>query len=179
MSNTRSRYGILVGLAAAAGAVCTAAMMSTATAPTARADDFTDIINAVDGDFATGQLDFTTAFSDFGSSAFGPGLTAFFDGVDDDLLSAPDNVIVGSVEALTNEPITNSITFGIGLPSSLADSVTLAESDFTGAESEFALAATDFSAGNYGDATLFDFIGADLASVVPVEELLLGAAVSF
>ena len=39
MNDTGSRYGILVGLAAVAGALGTAAMMSAATAPTARADN--------------------------------------------------------------------------------------------------------------------------------------------
>jgi hypothetical protein len=45
MDNNRSRTGVLVGLAAAAGAFGVAAMMSAATAPTARADAFTDMIH--------------------------------------------------------------------------------------------------------------------------------------
>ena len=80
MSDPRSQPGILVGLAAALGAFGAAAMMSAATAPTARADDFTDIITAVDSDYAAGQGDFTTAFADFDSNEFAPGLTTFLKG---------------------------------------------------------------------------------------------------
>jgi hypothetical protein len=50
MGHNRSR-AVVVGLAAAVGAVGAAAMMA-ATAPPARADDLTDIVKAVDGDFA-------------------------------------------------------------------------------------------------------------------------------
>jgi hypothetical protein len=61
------RPGVLIGLAATVGTFGVAAMMSAATAPTARADDFSNIINAIDGDFTAGQADFTAAVSDFGS----------------------------------------------------------------------------------------------------------------
>ena len=83
--DTRSRVGILIGLSAAAGVFGVAAMTSAATA---RADDFTDIINAVDGDFTTGQTDFTAAFTDF-SSNVPEGLNAFYSGLDEDLWAAP------------------------------------------------------------------------------------------
>jgi hypothetical protein len=49
----------LIGVAAAAGAFGAAAMMSAATAPTARADDFTDVINAVDGDYGYALVDYS------------------------------------------------------------------------------------------------------------------------
>src|SRR5271168_493275 len=65
MDSNRSRAATLIGVAAAAGAFGVAAMMSAATAPTARADDLTEIVNAVDGDFANGTADFNTAFGDF------------------------------------------------------------------------------------------------------------------
>ncbi len=86
MDNNRSRSGVLVGLAAAAGAFGAAAMMSAATAPTARADDFTDIVNAAEGELAFGQTAFTTAFTDFGSSDVTDGLQALVNGSYDDLL---------------------------------------------------------------------------------------------
>ena len=57
MDSNKPRIQILIGLAAAAGAVGAAAMVSTATAPTARADDFTDIITYVDADFADAHKD--------------------------------------------------------------------------------------------------------------------------
>jgi hypothetical protein len=41
-------------------------MMAAATAPTARADDFTDVINKVDADLTAGQSYFIAAVTDFG-----------------------------------------------------------------------------------------------------------------
>ena len=52
MDSNGSRTGVLVGLAAAAGAFGVAAMMSAATAPTARADEFSDIVNGVEAELA-------------------------------------------------------------------------------------------------------------------------------
>lgn len=69
-------------------------MMASVTSPAARADDSTLIIDAIDGDFTAGQADFTSAFTDFGSGAFVPGLAEFFDGVNEDSLAAPDNLLL-------------------------------------------------------------------------------------
>ena len=112
MDSNGSRTGVLVGLAAAAGAFGVAAMMSAATAPTARADDFTDIVNGVEAELAYGQAAFTTAFTDFGSSDVTDGLQALVNGSYDDLVGAPDSLYIGTVEALTNETV---VPAGYGL----------------------------------------------------------------
>lgn len=170
---------ILVGMAAATGALGALLMLSAATAPSARADDYTDIVNAVDGDFAAGQAAYTSALADFSSSDVTGGLTEFFDGFDDDALSAPNNLIVGSVEALANESITGSEPIGFIAPANFSDALTAAESVFNIGETYFTNGATEFAAGAYGEAALLDIFGADYVSVVPLEELLLGAAASF
>src|ERR1700733_9618197 len=108
MDSNRPRPGVLVGLAAAAGAFGAAATLSATAAPTARADDFTDVINAVDGDYADGQAAFTTALTDFSSNELGNGLAAFFSGVNDDALSAPNNLLIGTVDLLTNQAVSGS-----------------------------------------------------------------------
>ena len=95
MSETRSRSGILVAVAAAAVAFGAAAMMSAAAAPTARADDFSQIVSAVDGDFTIGQGKYTTALTDFGSGDFVNGLAASLDGLNEYTLAAPDNLLLG------------------------------------------------------------------------------------
>ena len=59
MGHQRSRAGF-VGLSAAAAAFAAAAMLSAATAPTARAGPFTDITNDVQDELVYAQ----TAFSD-------------------------------------------------------------------------------------------------------------------
>lgn len=173
------RPGVVVGLAATAGVFAAAAMMSAATAPTARADDFSDIINAVDGDFANGQAEFATAYSDFGSSDVNDGLTAFLSAVDDDALAAPNNLIAGSIEALTNETITGSDPIGLLGSSSFSLAVTVAESTFAAGETYFTDGATDFASGDYGYGAIYDLFASDYVSIVPLQELLLGAVGSF
>jgi hypothetical protein len=178
MDSNRSRTGTLVGLAAAAGAFGVAAMMSTATAPTARADDFTDIVTYVNADFADGQYGLTTAFSDFSSGDFATGLASLFDGVDDDVLAAPDNLLIGTVEALEGEPLGGPLPFDLGelnFAGGLAD----AQDQFSYAVvADFGDIPTELAAGDYGVATYDVLLGADYATVVPLEDIILGAAAS-
>ena len=89
MSEARPRTGILVGLAVTAGAFGAAAMMLAATAPTARADDFTDVTNVVDTDYANGQAALTAALTTFDNGHLAQGLAALFDASNDNALSAP------------------------------------------------------------------------------------------
>jgi hypothetical protein len=179
MDSNRSRAATMVGVVAAAGAFGVAAMMSAATAPTARADDFTDVINAVDADYAAGQPDFTTAFTDFSSNDLALGLAALFDGSNDDGLNAPNDLLIGTVEVLTNESVGSSGPYTFSLPADFSDAVTAAESIFTEGEGYSADASSALSLGEYGTAAYYDLIGLDYSTVVPLEELLLGAAVSF
>lgn len=86
---------------------------------------------------------------------------------------------MGSVEALTNESVTGSEPFGLIAPASFSDALTSAESIFTVGETYFTNGATDFATGDYGDAALLDLFASDYVSIVPLEELLLGAAASF
>jgi len=71
-------------------------MMSAATVPTALADDFTNIIAAVDGGLADGQAEFGLTATDFSSSYVTDALAALFNGIDDDLAVAPDNLLIGT-----------------------------------------------------------------------------------
>jgi hypothetical protein len=178
MDSNRSRVGILVGVGVAAGCLGVAAMMSAATAPTARADAYSDIIAAIDGDFADGQAAFTIAASDFGSNEFVPGLAALFSGVDDDLVSAPDNLLAGTVEALTNESVTGSQNLSFSAPASFADSVTAAGILVSEGEGLITDGAAFVSGGDYGDAIFIDILGGTFVSAAPLEELILGAAAS-
>jgi hypothetical protein len=179
MSDTRSRSGILVGLAAAAGAFGAAAMMSAAAAPAARADDTSLIIAAIDGDYAAGQTDFTAAFTAFGSGDFVGGLADTFGGLNEDALAAPGNLLLGTVEALEGDPITSTLLFDDLLaPDSFADALSQAQIDFNEGQGFLSNAAIDFSAGDYGAGTYSELAGGGDAYVLSVEELLLGAAVA-
>jgi hypothetical protein len=178
MDSNTSRTGMLVGVAAVAAAFGTAAMMSAATAPTARADAFTDIVTYVDSDLGVGQADITTALSDFSSGDFATGLASLFQGVDDEFLAAPDNLLIGTVEALEGEPLGGPLLFNLGelnFAGGLAD----AEDQFGYAVvADFEDIPTEVAAGDYGVATYDVLLGADFASVVPLEDIILGAAAS-
>jgi hypothetical protein len=173
-----SRSGLLTAMAAAAGAFGVAAMMSTATAASARADAFTDIINAVEGDYTAGSEAFTLAETDFGSNELAAGLASLFNAIDDDTLSPPDNLIAGTVEALNNESVNGATSWGFTVPSDFSDALTNAET-YAGGSGYFTLAEDALNSGGYGLATYYDLLGADVALFAPLEELLLGAAVSF
>jgi hypothetical protein len=177
MGDKRSPYGILVGLTAAAGALGTAALMST---PTARADLYDDTVDLINTNLTQGQTAFGVAASDFGSSNIPGGLTAFLDGVDDDFLAAPQNADIGLVDALTNESFSGSTLYYIlTQPTSFAQAETLAQSSFTYGETQLTAAANYFDAGQYGDAATLDTSGVDQTLFLPLEYLLLGAASSF
>jgi hypothetical protein len=176
MGETRLRSPILIAAAAAAGAFGAAAMMSAATAPSARADDTTLIIDAIQGDYAAGQADFTASFADFGSGAFVPGVAEFFDGMDQDSVAATDNLLLGTVEALEGDPITSTLFLGeLSAPDSFADALEEAQILFNEGQGLVSNAAIDFSAGDYGAGTYAELVGSADAYVLPVQELLLGA----
>jgi hypothetical protein len=175
MDSNRSRAATLIGVAAAAGAFGVAAIVSTATA---RADDFTDIITAVEADLTLGQGDFSVAATDFGSSEFTDGLAALLSGVDEDFEGVPDNLIVGSVDLLTNEQVVGTTTIEVGSEPDFASGLADAENFFAIAGPEFSTAATDLSSGDYADAVDFYFFGSIL-DVSGLEELLLGTVASF
>jgi len=165
---------LLVGLGAAVAAFGAATMVSAATAQTARADDFTDIINAVNGDLTLGQGEFATAFLDFGSNHVNDGLAAFFSGLDEDLWSTSTNVEVGTLAALTGLPIIGSIPVGVPVPTDFADAVAEAESTFAAGQADFAGAATALSDGFYASAALEQALGSLLSFDIPSQLLLIG-----
>jgi hypothetical protein len=176
MGNNRSRTGVLVGVAAAAGAFGAAAMLSAATAPTARADDFTDLINAVDGVYAVGEADFSTAFTDFGGGDVNDGLAAFFSGVDTDLLGAPGSLEIGTVQLLTTGTIMTGISFDVGAEPDFTSALTDAESFLADAQENFTSAVTYSS--DLADVAYYDTVGS-WYDVAALQVLLEGAVDSF
>jgi hypothetical protein len=87
--------------------------------------------------------------------------------------------LVGTIQLLTNESVSSSISWGFTLPTDFSDAVTTAEGYFTDSEGYFTEAASYLSFGDYGDAAYYDLDGVNVATVGGLEELLLGAAVSF
>jgi hypothetical protein len=170
----KSQRGTMVGFGAAMGAFSAAAMMSAVSAPTARADDFTDIINIVGGEFATGQSYFELGATDFGSADVPDGLAALISGVDNDVFATSDSILIGTAQALTNEPldpVQDTFAFEvIASPNLLTDFIGY----FGMGESYLTAGAEALSAGAFGDGIGDVLVGSEYVSIFSAEALLVG-----
>ena len=164
---------MLVGLGAAAGAFAAAATMSAAGAPTARADDFTDVINVVDADLAVGQTDFSNALLDFSSAEVPNGLATFFAGANTDLLGVPEDLLVGTTAVLAGQSVPGGLSFAIAAPTSFADAVSAAQNAVTTGEEFLNQAATLFGGGDYVSGLYDSAVGSDYLAL-PVEYFFIG-----
>jgi len=173
MGNKRSRT-VLVGLGAAIGAFGAAVMTSAATTPIARADDFTDIINNIETDLAAGQSEFGFAETAFASNQVISGTAELLSAADDDFVAAPDSVLLGTVEALTNEPVTGVDPDLVLPPANFADALTDVQGEFTVAQTLSSDAVTALAGGDYGNAVGDELDSSLFADVFPAETLLLG-----
>jgi hypothetical protein len=172
------RSHIFVGMTAVAGAIGAAAMLSVATAPTARADDFTDVIADVQADLGYGGTAFSNALTDFAGNAPVEGFANLFAASDNDLLSAPNNLIADSVAVLANESVYGPVDIQLFVPTDFSDAVGYAQQFMTDGLDDLSDGATFLSAGEYGEAFIFDLFGADYATIIPLEEILLGSVAS-
>jgi hypothetical protein len=175
MSHTTPHGRLMIGLGAAAGAFAAAAMMSAVGTPTARADSFTDLLNALEGDLNTGQAYFTAASGDFASSHVNDGFAALFSGIDNDFVSTSDNILAGSVALLTNEAVPGALGIHILDPGTFAAALTDVQGDIAASQTYEGFAATALASGDYAAYTYDSLIASDLTGVIPAEQLLLGA----
>jgi len=178
MQGNKGSRGVLVALAATGGALGAAAMMSAATAPTARADDFTEIIANVETIEGYGQAAFSAADVEFASNNVPLGLAGLFDGTYDDTVGVQDEISIGTLAALGGgmPPAPTSLDFNsVPFPTSYADAVTDAQSDYATAATAFTAAVTDLSGGDYGGFVLESATVPVYAFDLPVEQLFIGA----
>jgi hypothetical protein len=172
------RSQLRIGLTAAAGAVGVAAMMAAATAPNARADDFTTILDDTEIYTSAAQTDFTAAEGDFSSGLSGvpDGLDELFSGLNNASI-APDEFIVASVSALEGDPL-GILTPGpiVADPpeADLATGLTDAQNVIGFADTDFTDAAQNLAAGNLVTALAEYFDGTYYLNFAP-EDVLSGA----
>jgi hypothetical protein len=166
---------LLIGLGAAAAAFGVAAMMSAVSAPTARADDYSDIIAQVESDFSDGSTAFTAAEASFASNPE-TGLEYLFAGINDDFLSAPQDFLVGSSEAANNLTLAfPGGEWGFDPVASITAGFNDAAGDLSSASSFATQVGEELAAGDYGYAAYEGVLAADYSTIVPLEEILLGA----
>jgi hypothetical protein len=177
MGGTRPRVvSVLIGTAAAVGAFGAAAIISAATAPTAHADDFTDIVNDIESDFSNGQTAFNAADTDFANNDVPAGLAALIDGTNDDFVATSDDVFAGTVDALTNQPVIGPIGLNLPAPTDFAAAVSAAEYYYGQGQTELADAATALSNGDYATAAGEYVVSSIYGFSFPLEELVVGAS---
>jgi hypothetical protein len=101
-------------------------------------------------------------------------VAAFFAGVDDDVLSVPDNLVQGSVAGLTGVPVDSATDWSFPVtefgPAAIAASTIV----LTG-EGDFTTAASDLASGELADALSVSLQGVDYLDVLAPEILLVGA----
>lgn len=107
-----------------------------------------DVINNIDDNLAAGQTDLGIAATDFSHSDVSGGLAALVDGLNDDFVSPPEQLYIGTVEVLTNAPVYNEGEFVLGPEADFAAGVTAAENSFTFGEGEFTAAEGYFTSGD-------------------------------
>lgn len=169
-----SRSGIVL---ATMGAFVTAYLTATGSAPFAHADDpVTDIVNAVQGDFTLGQEAFTLANGDFANADVADGLAAFYSGVDDDLLSVPNNLLQGSLAALLGEPIDSSLSWEIPAPADFNDAIIVAPTLALIGEADLHTAIADLAGGDVAGALDSYLTGYEYLDVVVPELMIVGSA---
>jgi hypothetical protein len=178
MSHSKSRGGVSLLLGTTAGAFGVAALMSTAAAPTARADDFSGVVSIVEVDLSSATNDFNSALSNLEAGQLGPGFASFLDGVNNDLLAAPQNLVAGTAEVLDNESVSPPLTWNLVPEANFAGGLAQAEIAFTQGENTLSQVVTDLAGGDYGTALYAEFAGLDLLAVAPLDDVLLGSLAS-
>jgi hypothetical protein len=162
------------------GGLVAAVVTATAAAPAARADDpFTDIYSAVQGDFALGQQALELANTDLASGDVAAGLASFYNGVDEYLLSVPNNLLQGSLAALTGESIDTSYSWDIPATADLNDAIIVAPTLALIAEADIHSALTELAGGNIAGAVDSYLTGYEYLDVVVPELFIIGTAAGF
>jgi hypothetical protein len=152
-------------------------MTATATAPVVHADDpVTDLLVAVQGDFSLGEEAFTLANADFANGDVADGLGAFYGGVDDVLLSVPNNVVQGSLAGLTGEPVDSALSWTIPTPADFNDAVIVAPTLALIGEADIQSALTDLTGGDIAGALDSYLTGYEYLDGVVPELFIVGSA---
>jgi hypothetical protein len=174
-----------IGLGAAAGGMLVAALSQFALAPSAQADPFTDVVTDIQTSITAGQADFATGATDFSNGDVPDALAYDFLGIDNVLISPPDDVLVDGFDAVTGNPEAGAYDFTFGstviVPTDPASTTADVQDLFGIGQTDFTAAATDFanndlSGGllNFADGIDLAFVSAPETGFIGLTEALLG-----
>jgi hypothetical protein len=177
----RRRRGIAVGLGAAAAALLAAGLSQLATAPTARADDFTAILSNVETSLTEGQAAFTAGQAEFflGTPAgFAAGLALDTAGSNDNLIGTTEDIIAGLTQSALG--VTPMGVFGFPTvvdPATVADLQAAVTSDLTAGADAFNSADALFALGTpdgFAEGVVESLVGLDYDAVIAPDQALIG-----
>jgi hypothetical protein len=178
----KSSRAALVGLSTVAGAFAAAAMMSMASAPTAHADDMSEILANVTAEEGYASAAFQLAESDFstgGESGIANGLTEYFVGLDDETAGIADQIHTGLIDALYQQPVGPADTFEFSITTpTIADYVTEAQNYYNTGMTDLTTYANDFTAGEVAQGVPFQDLGAIDIGGIPSEVEFVGTVES-
>jgi hypothetical protein len=173
--HSRRRNGIALGVAAGA---LTAALSQLATAPSARADVYSDILDNVQSVAGVGQSELSLAALDFSQMDFGYGLSLSIAGADNAGLAPQEDLLVETIDALTGNPL-RFYDFGYFAPTDLTTAIADAQGVISDGQVYLGSALSDFGSGDFVDG-LAQYIAAlnDMFVTAP-QEVFIGAADTF
>lgn len=179
--NSALRQRRMCGIGAAAGALLAGALSQLATAPTARADDFTAILSNVETTLTEGQALFTAGQAEFflGTPAgFAAGLALDTAGSNDNLIGATEDIIAGLTQAAAGETPMGVFGFPVVVvPATVADLQTAVTADFTAGADAFNSADAAFALGTpdgFAAGVVESLVGLDYDAVIAPDQALLG-----
>jgi hypothetical protein len=179
ISNRRTKRLGAVG--AAAAGLTFWVLSELAAAPSAHADDaFTEMVDNVQLTITLADNAFAQGAADFANGDLAQALNFDLAGFDSLLFGPSQIVFLDSVDALTNVGLSDGVLIGElqAPPTDWADAVAQVQGLVGAAQSDFAAAAIEFTAGDYGFATGLDISGADFLLLLAPNELVIGAAES-
>ena len=167
------------GFALVGSAVAAAAILVAAFAPTARADDFSDIVTDLDAVLGAGSADLTAAATDFSAADYGDGLALTVFGLDDFLISPEEVSLVGGFDALTGSPVLPVDSFEwpgptFVAPTDLIDTLQAVYNYAGYGATDLTNAVTELVSGDSADSLLNAVGGVDVLLVGAPEILSIG-----
>jgi hypothetical protein len=170
----RRTRGAVAGLGV--GAMLAVTLSQLATAPTARADDFTEVFDNVQVAISQGQSQLAAAAADFANSDPAHGLAMAIAGIDNIDITIQEDAFVGTLDALMGQTPFDNL-FGL-FPAGLDPSTAMAEAQglLSDGQTFFAQALAEFGSADFVDGLAFG-VGAynDILVLAP-DFLFLGFA---
>jgi hypothetical protein len=171
----------VLSVGAVFGCVLGMSLVQAAMSPAAHADDpVTDMFENVQSTITMADSTLAAGAAAFDSGDLPQALNFDLTGIESLLFGPSQDLVLNSVELLTNAPLSGGTLVGElqAPPLDWADAVGQAQGLIAAAQSDFSGAAFELAAGDYSFAAGLDIYGADFLFLLAPNELIIGAAES-